>query len=223
MDRLQRSLLFIAHRTAQIRRDLTDWHFILTSSKGCVYATPPQIWWKKTAELPQQPCVSSLKVTDCFLSEVVWHSVPDKLGMMVALCLLEPTKPLTLLPQFCQTSFLWLPSEPGKKSLVFKRNLQIFQTCCWGGRNAAAQKHVSNLYVHTSHLKEEEETRFLSICHNCRLNNGCWEQEESVIAALRSSCSNTSFKNQKSWKILTKKLQFGTNKWKEVITAEFTF
>lgn len=114
MGRLQRSFLFIAHRTARIRRELTDWHFILTSSKGCVYATPPQIWWEKTTELPQQPRVSSLKVTDCFLSEVVWHSVPDKLGMMEALCLLEPTKPLTLPQQFCQTTFLWLPAEPGK-------------------------------------------------------------------------------------------------------------
>lgn len=207
MGWLHRSLLFIAHRTAQIRRELTDWHFILTSSKGCVYATPPQIWWKKTAELPQQPRVSSVKVTDCFLSEVVWHSVPDKLGMMAALCLLEPTRPLTLLPQFCQTSFLWLPAEPGKKSFVLQKNRQIFQICCLGGKKRCSTETCNQHICAHRKRKKQDFLRFAVITDSTMAvgnKRSLWSQPWGAPAATQA------LKTNKSWKIITK--EFGTNK-----------
>lgn len=67
-------------------------------------------------------------------------SVPDKLGMMVALCLLEPTETLMLLPQSCQTSFLWLPAEQKKRVSCFKRTLQVFSKAgVFAGSPALAQ------------------------------------------------------------------------------------
>lgn len=81
---LDKTLFFIPHCTAKTRQKLTDWHFILTSAKGCVSAPHLQIWWKKTARTQYQPSISSLKVTDSSPSDVL-----NQRGMILAVCRLD--------------------------------------------------------------------------------------------------------------------------------------